>query len=266
MQGYEDYGAGLAHYNAFMRPIYVSAVAQARLPTDGVGLDMGCGIGGLFALLPPPFIGYDRSRPHLKRAQAASAIPLVEGNLHHGLPFRDESFAWVWASDALLMHQFPDPWASVGELARVTRGGGRVALFFEHSWRGALFPGQPQLEALFQRILYQLMPARDPRYHADNAHVWLTQAGLRQVQISAQSALYRAPLSPSARHYLTTTIFGWIHGLRAPSLAEWGVSEAEWRALQEATSPTSPRFVLDDPDYYCIRLATVAVGDKPTRP
>lgn len=261
MPNYEDYSAGLTHYNQFMRPIYASALRQLNLPS-GLGLDVGCGIGGLFPFLPRPFIGYDRSRPHLTRARSALPIPLVEGNLHDGLPFCDACFAWVWASDALLMHQFPDPWTAVAELTRVTRAGGRVAIFFEHSFRGVFFPGRPHLEAIFQRALYQLMPPRTPQYHADNAHIWLAQNGLYDIQLHAHSALYRAPLSPAVRHYLTHTVFGWLRDDHLPAIQAWGIRPHEWRELQDAVHTQSPHFVLNDPHYYCVRLATVASGTK----
>jgi arsenite methyltransferase len=128
--------------------LYDNAQAMARrlmsiwqLPTDwlnipsgGVGLDVGCGPGNVTASLARAAgpdglaLGVDISEPMLARAVSAQAGPQV-GFLRadaQKLPLRDET---VDAAVSIAVLQLiPNPSATLTEMVRVLRPGGRMAV------------------------------------------------------------------------------------------------------------------------------------------
>jgi SAM-dependent methyltransferase len=124
-------------------PAYARAVTEAGLPTGGVVVDAGCGTGrALPALraavgdtgvvigldLTPQMLDVARARSRAERA----ALLLADARR---LPLADGCVDGVFAA-GLIMH-LPDTVAALAELARVTRPGGRLALFHP-SGRAAL--------------------------------------------------------------------------------------------------------------------------------
>jgi len=133
---------------AFARKI-VSAwqlpIDWLNMPTGGVALDVGSGPGNVTASLARAAgsdglaLGIDISEPMLARAVEAQAGPNV-GFLRadaQQLPFRDESFD---ATTSLAVLQLiPDPPATLAEIVRVLKPGGRVAIMVPTVGRGADF-------------------------------------------------------------------------------------------------------------------------------
>lgn len=105
-----------------------------NIPADGVALDVGSGPGNITASLARaggPFslaLGMDISEPMLARAVNAQAGPQV-GFLRadaQQIPLRDET---VDAAVSLAVLQLvPDPTATLREMARVLKPGGRIAI------------------------------------------------------------------------------------------------------------------------------------------
>jgi SAM-dependent methyltransferase len=124
-------------------PAYAAAVADADPPAGGVAVDVGCGTGralpALRAAVGPrgAVLGLDLTPQMLAagrpRAQASRATLLLADARR--LPLADGSVDAVFAA-GLLTH-LPDTDAGLRELARVTRPGGRLALFHP-SGRAAL--------------------------------------------------------------------------------------------------------------------------------
>jgi ubiquinone/menaquinone biosynthesis C-methylase UbiE len=116
-------------------PVYADAVARLGLRAGQAVLDAGCGSG---RALPPmrdavgpdgTVIGVDLTPEMLAAARdhgrlAVAALLLADTRF---LPLRDAGVDAVLAA-GLLPH-LPDPAAGVAELARVTRPGGRLAVF-----------------------------------------------------------------------------------------------------------------------------------------
>jgi SAM-dependent methyltransferase len=94
-------------------------------------LDAGCGTGGYLALLGskhPDLIrfGLESDNAAATRARAKSGASIAGGSVNT-LPFADASFDAAVAAD-VLCHAAVDPAASLSELKRVLRPGGRLIL------------------------------------------------------------------------------------------------------------------------------------------
>ena len=133
---------------AFARKI-VSAwqlpIDWLNIPTGGVALDVGSGPGNVTASLARAAgsdglaLGVDISEPMLARAVDAQAGPNV-GFLRadaQQLPFLDESFDA--ATSLAVLQLIPDPPATLAEIVRVCKPGGRVAIMVPTVGRGADF-------------------------------------------------------------------------------------------------------------------------------
>ncbi|MGZ7008428.1 MAG: class I SAM-dependent methyltransferase, partial [Ilumatobacteraceae bacterium] len=130
---------------AFARK-YVSAwqlpIDWLEIPSGGVALDIGSGPGNVTASLARAAgagglaLGMDISEPMLARAVDAQAGPNVgflRADAQH-LPFRDATFDAV--TSLAVLQLIPDPSATLAEIARVLKPGGRVAIMVPTAGRG----------------------------------------------------------------------------------------------------------------------------------
>jgi SAM-dependent methyltransferase len=126
------------------------------IPSGGIALDVGSGPGNITAALARAAgpnglaLGVDISEPMLSRAVSAEAGPNV-GFLRadaQQLPFRDET---VDAAVSLAVLQLiPNPSATLAEIARVLKPGGRMAIMVPTVGRaGELFRWLPNGGAHF---------------------------------------------------------------------------------------------------------------------
>lgn len=116
-------------------PAYRAAVGELGLRAGDRALDAGCGTGRALPLLREAVgpsggvVGLDLTPEMLDEARAlgrGGSAALVEADGGR-LPLRDAVFDAVLAAG--LVHHLPDPAAGLRELARVTRPGGRLAVF-----------------------------------------------------------------------------------------------------------------------------------------
>jgi SAM-dependent methyltransferase len=132
---------------ALTRPLYVATVAALRPLSGLASLDVGCGTGLALRLAADDgatVTGLDASAPMLDVARER----LPEADLRVGdiqeLPFDDSTFDVVTAFN--VVQYAADPTSAAGELARVVRPGGRVAIGV---WGD---PARCETEVVFQRI------------------------------------------------------------------------------------------------------------------
>lgn len=116
-----------------------------NIPPGGVALDVGCGPGSVTAALADAVgpdglaLGVDISRPMLARAVRAETGPQI-GFLRadaQRLPLRDQTVDAVVSIAVLQL--IPDPRAALGEMARVLRPGGRLAVLVPTAGPAARF-------------------------------------------------------------------------------------------------------------------------------
>jgi SAM-dependent methyltransferase len=117
-------------------------VSWLDIPSGGAALDIGSGPGNVTAALARAAgpdglaLGVDISEPMLTRAVDAQAGPNV-GFLRadaQRLPFRDATFDAV--TSLAVLQLIPDPSTTLGEIARVLKPGGRVAIMVPTAGRG----------------------------------------------------------------------------------------------------------------------------------
>jgi demethylmenaquinone methyltransferase/2-methoxy-6-polyprenyl-1,4-benzoquinol methylase len=263
------------NYNTFMQPAYHSALATSAFPSGSCGLDLGCGPGGLLPLLAEQIgpaghiVGVDVSRPHLTAARHLVADQGMEervsvewADLARPLPFADSVFDWVWCADTLWPGGSFDPVAAVREAARVTKPGGKIALWFIALRRGIVLPGEPLVEYTLRMAMDRtLYPAAPTALHSETALQWLRDAGLIDLRLSAHHVLARPPFDTAVRGYLEEYLLTEMRRIPRESVPEIGDDAwARWRRLSD---PAAPEYLLNQPDYYCLQFGLLASGGVP---
>ncbi len=276
-----DYASAELRYNAFMLPAYRSALAALVLRSGMHLVDVGSGPGGLFPLFgeavgPRGHItGVDGSQIHLDAAAdfarqqgVQTPLTLVQADLRQPFDFADNTFDCAWCADLLWANLFPDPMPVVREMVRVVKPGGTVAIFFGNFYRAQYLPGYRRLEWLAStaenvRWQNEAEPTATNPYPNpyERALQWLQASGLHQCAISIHPLLYQQPLPAAARDYLEGYLFAEAFGPAVQSCgAAVGMSEAERTRFQELTTPGTPDYLLDQPDYYCLQTSVLATG------
>jgi demethylmenaquinone methyltransferase/2-methoxy-6-polyprenyl-1,4-benzoquinol methylase len=160
------------------------------------------------------------------------------------LPFEADTFDWAWSVDCVGF--IPgDPVEMVGELIRVVRPGGTVALLLWSSQQ--LLPGYPFLEARLNGTTAGAAPATaewPPQRHPLRSVGWLSGAGLQMPTARTFVVDLHAPRSEDQKAALA-------------SLMEmrWGdpeseLSEEDGRLYRRITDRACPDSIVDTEDYF----------------
>ncbi len=207
----------------------IQRAAGDRL-TGGRVLDVGCGVGiymRAFRQFTPHVFGVEIEG---ERAREASAFGGVVQSPGEALPFADDAFDLVLSHEVI--EHVADDRASVAEMVRVLKAGGRLALFcpnrlypFEthgHYWRGQYhFGNTPLINYLPNRLRNRLAP-----------HVRAyTIRGLRAlfeglpVRIVAHTQIYPGYDNLLVRHPALGRLLRWgTHHLEQTPLRVFGLS------------------------------------------
>ncbi len=256
----------------------ISALSLASL-RRGVsrGLDAACGNGDhsiwlAQALLPEGQVtGLDICRQGLLQAKVASeraglsdSLGYIQGDLS-SLPFEDCAFDWAWCADCLWPGPKSqgflglDPIPVLGELVRVVRPGGLVAIIFWSSQR--LLPGHPYLEARLnatRAACYPFQEAWSYREHILSAPVWMLRAGLEKIRGRTFVADLHPPIDSQVRDDLAAC----FQMLWEKAIDE--ISDAERMQFERLCRRSSPEFIADRPGYYAFITYTLFSGRVPS--
>jgi SAM-dependent methyltransferase len=256
----------LALTHPLRAPVIHAAIESLQLAAGSAGLDAGCGIGLHTALLanaigPAGHItNLDLCPEFLECARTAARITGLtdrvtfrQGDVMN-LPFEGGMFDWVWSVDCL-GYATPAPIDALRGVRRVLRSGGRVMIMIWSSER--LLPGYPGLEARLNATSAGIAPFsadHAPDRHWLRAPGWLRQAGFREVTVRTFAGDVFAPMHPDRRDAITALMqMRW-----AGAEAELGPADRD--QFERLSSPESPDFIVDRPDYYAFFTYSLFTG------
>ena len=174
-----DQGSGRSYH------AHISEQVMDWLPLGGRLLDIGCGTGLFverYCERGGRAVGLDLSPKMIERARDRCAEADWTVGTAEALPFRDDTFDAV--SSLLAFSYFRDPDRMLGEVLRVLRPGGRLALCT--LGRNFLTAGLPAIHTLGElaRVRQVGMGSFGERYYTERQMAELfTRAGLTDVQV-----------------------------------------------------------------------------------
>ena len=242
--------------NPLQEPLVRKVVQAIDPPTGSRGLDAGCGVG----LQVPPLAdavgpqghitGLDISREFLEEARKnvgnwglGDRVTLVQDDIYD-LPFEDQEFDWIWSANCAC-YAVNRPLQLLRGFRRALKPGGLLLILIWSSQQ--LLPGYPRLEALLNATTPGIAPFKKhepPEYHFLRLLGWLKKAGFVDASVQPFSGGVCAPLDEGMRNALLALV-----QMRWPG-AEKELSREDRRLYQRITDPSSPEFILDQPDYY----------------
>jgi demethylmenaquinone methyltransferase/2-methoxy-6-polyprenyl-1,4-benzoquinol methylase len=257
---------------ALREPALRAAMHALGLPPCSRGIDIGCGIGDVTALLADaagpgghvtgldlslPLLDYARRRGPLSKRSAS--VVLVQGDMNR-LPCARDAYDWASSVDCV-GYPAGDLLPTLMGIARAVRPGGIVALL---GWTSQqLLPGHETLEA---RLNAQCSPyaafyeGQLPQAHFQRALHAFRQAGFTESTCRTFQGLVRAPLRPDVRRALALL----FDMLWAGSIQQ--ASEPDRQELRRLCSPSSPDFIGDAPEYWGSFTYTMFLGKVPIGP
>ena len=136
---------------AFWRGIEIDVLAQADIPADGLGLDLGCGDGILTDILfkrigkTPRLVGIDPDPLETEAARKFKFYQRIHTVCGNAIPEPDMTFDYV-ISNSVLEH-IPDLEPVIEEVGRLLKPGGRFYYTvpcpaFHDNLSGAMLPGE----------------------------------------------------------------------------------------------------------------------------
>ena len=231
-------------------------VRAIGLPEGSRGLDAGCGVGlqipplaeavgpgGHITALDilPEFV--EEAGRNVAEWGLQKRVSLVQGDTH-ALPFREGQFDWIWSASCAC-YAMREPLRLLEGLRRILKPGGLLLIVI---WSGQqLLPGYPRLEATLNATTPGIAPftvGASPTHHFLRLTGWMRKAGFSEVSARPFSEGVCAPFKKPLRRALLSLIrMRWL-------AAEKELSPADRSLFQQITDPSSPEFILDQPDYY----------------
>jgi SAM-dependent methyltransferase len=272
--GAPPYAPMLAAYHRAHAAEFRTIIATLPLAARDQVLDLACGDGAHAAWLAERLdggrvVGVDISPGYLRLARERMAAPEAANGLSavpvdfcagavEALPFADGRLDLAWCAHSL--YTLPDPLAALGELRRVVRPGGHVAVLEQDTLHRFMLPWPADLElALLQAQLAGLRrrPNGPDKYFAGRRLAALLEdAGLVTRSVTPFCCVRRAPLDADERCYLD----GLLDDLRqkaSPYLAP-----ADRERFEILADPRSHHYLPDRPDFHVTYLDVLAVGRR----
>ena len=259
-----EYCEPLHAFHAAARPELVELYASLPMSPSTLVLDVACGDGchalGL-AARSPRVIGLDRSTACLRLARSRGVpVPLRADAAR--LPFADGRFDLVFCAQSL--GSLVDHLGALGEMVRVTRPGGTVAVLESDPVHRILLPWDPALEVRVRRAqlegLTELarrhgMPA-DKFMCARRLDRILRDLGALDCRLATLAITRRAPLGRDEERFLGA----YFADVRLRASDHLGAEDR--RALEALTTPDSPAYLARDPNFYYTQLEILALARR----
>lgn len=255
----------------FREPLIEKIIRTLAIHPDSNGIDVGCGIGRITKLLSnkiglnKELIGLDFSDDKINYAKKNSRgnyIKFIQGNVNK-LEYNPNSFDWIWSMDTIWIgsKEFgcpaKEPDHILNQLYKILKPGGKIYLVFWSSQK--ILPGYPFLEARLNASTSANAPYlkdMNPDYHILNVQKWLSKAKFENIEVKSFVGDIVGPLSEIDKAALTT-FFQMFWGN-----SENEISKEDWEKFNDYCSPTSDKFILNDPDYYGFYIYTLFQGMK----
>lgn len=256
-------------------PVHREILAWLEIAPGAHVLDAGCGAGGVTVLLAetvgaggsvaavdiaPTLLATTRAR--VEATPYASRVTYHENDIA-SLPFANSQFDLVWCSRVI--HDLPDQLASLRELFRVLKPGGRIALR-EQVARPHLLPfdvglGRPGLEdrvnlAYSYRFVEYRRSLPDVKEYALGWLALLREAGFGDVTAHSFLLEMTPPFTEQQHAYL-------LDLLRAPlelPRMKRRLDPKDEQTLTRLTDPEGPFYVFNRSDLHYVSVSTVYVG------
>lgn len=256
----------LSDHYAAAREAYEAMLAYAEVEVGDRVLDAGCGAGdyvpGLALAAGPEgrVTAVDLDPLNVRRASAAApggvAVAAVER-----LPFADDAFDAVWCANVTEYVADEDLPRLLGELVRVTRPGGRVAVKDVDAGGLRIGPGDPLLAARLADACVTVPPVAVESAGSLRGRAlrrWLERAGLVEVRQRTWAIDYWAPLPPPAERLWSA----WLPYL-ARLAREHHVPARDLDAWARVATAQAARAFVRRGDFFASELQVVAVGRVP---
>lgn len=238
-----------------------------RLPAVSSGLDVGCGIGLPAMLLAArmgartQITGIDISESCIHAAKSLAEEAGVSSQLRFetgsasALPYDEGHVDWALSIDCV-NYAPVDSLPLLKEMKRVVKPGGKLALL---GWTSQqLLPGYPELEAKLNATRQGITPFKpemSPERHFLRTGSLLDKLGLKNIKAHTFIGNVCAPLTPAIYKALTDLLT--MRWAKMPS----GLSEAELALYRGLTTPGTPEFILNTPEYHSFFTCTLFSGE-----
>ncbi|MEX1021726.1 MAG: class I SAM-dependent methyltransferase [Dehalococcoidia bacterium] len=254
------------HFEA-CRDEYTEMLRAAGLRSGWHVLDVGCGTGSYLPLIRDEVgasgrvLATDRDPENvaIARQQHPLSEPLVGSAL--ALPVRTAGVDAVWCANVTQYFSDEDLPLLLGELARVVRPGGLVAVKDVDMSALRIAPGGPFLGAHLAEACVTSTPVAvesGGSLRGRELGLWLERAGLEGVRQQTFAIEYRAPLSaPAARLWAS-----WLPYL-ARLAEEKGVPDVDLATWRRVSTPERAAAFVAAPEFYACELQVLAIGRMP---
>jgi SAM-dependent methyltransferase len=264
-----DYWRMLHAYHRSREAELRSIIAGLPLAAGDLTLDVASGDGCYTLWLAErgaQVVGVDLSPAYLEHARnRASASAYAERVRFeqadaNALPFADDTFDLTWCAQSF--YSLPDPIATLREMVRVTKRGGRVAVLENDTLHHLLLPWPAELELAVRQAQLQALEAdhtgrgSDKFYIGRNLCGIFHQCGVESCDVRTFAVERAAPLGDDEELFLRL----YFADLRARA---WPYLDDDTRAAFDMLfDQQAATYLMRRPDFHLTHIETLAIGHK----
>jgi arsenite methyltransferase len=258
------------HFEAF-RPEYEAMFRSVGFQPGWHVLDAGCGSGGFLPLIAEAvgptgrIVAFDLAPDNIaiveRRTAEWNETPPIEGRVGSllDLPYADDAFDALWCANTTQYLTDDQLAIALGEMRRVVRSGGIVAIKEYDGTVPCIVPAPPLLLVhMCEACVVQRYEGATNGVRAPALAEWLRSVGMQEVRQHRVLAERSAPLGKFERQFYRDWLG--LCATIAPSLDMPAADRAMWQQLAD---PAGMDRLLDDPDLYCCEGHIMAIGTVP---